>query len=233
VYLEDQYFWSLDAARALADALRRHPALRVVAIVPRFPDRDGRATRAASGIGRERAVDVLRRAGGDRFAVYDLENTEGTPIYVHAKVAIVDDLWMVIGSDNLNLRSWTHDSEISCSVIDSVRDDRAPTDPAGLGGGARLLARATRLRLWREHLGRDDDHDLVDPINGFDALASSAAALDRWHATGRQGPRPPGHLRVHHDERVRRPTRWWALALHRLLLDPDGRPRALARAGRF
>ena len=32
VYLEDQYLWSVDAARALGDALRRHPALRVVAV---------------------------------------------------------------------------------------------------------------------------------------------------------------------------------------------------------
>jgi phosphatidylserine/phosphatidylglycerophosphate/cardiolipin synthase-like enzyme len=234
VYLEDQYFWSLDAARALAEALRRSPALYVVAIVPRYPDRDGRATEAASGIGRERVVDILRRAGGDRVAIYDLENVEGTPIYVHAKVGIVDDVWMAIGSDNLNRRSWTHDSEISCSMIDSERDDRAPVDPAGLGDGARVLARTTRLSLWREHLERDDhDDDLVDPIDGFDALARSAAALDAWHAGGRRGPRPPGHLRVHREQRVGRLTRWWALAMHRALLDPDGRPRSMARAGEF
>ena len=207
-------------------SLRSSLASPIAMAARRVPRRD---------IGRERVIDILRRAGGERVAVYDLENAEGTPIYVHAKVAVVDDLWMVIGSDNLNRRSWTHDSELSCSIIDSVRDERAPTDPAGLGNGARQLARTTRLRLWSEHLARehDGDDDLVDPIGGFDVLARSAAALDRWHATGRQGPRPPGHLRVHREDRLRGPMRWWALTLHRLLLDPDGRPRALARDGRF
>ena len=235
VYLEDQYLWSLDAARALADALRRHPALRVVAVVPRHPDRDGRATSAAASIGRERVTKILRHAGGNRVAVYDLENTNGTPIYVHAKVCVIDDVWVMVGSDNLNRRSWTHDSEISCSVIDEARDERTPIDPGGLGDDARRLARETRLRLWGEHLGRanDDEDDLLDPILGFEALARTAAALDQWHATGQLGQRPPGHLRKHPSEHVRIPDRWWARTMHRVTLDPDGRPRRLARAGKF
>jgi phosphatidylserine/phosphatidylglycerophosphate/cardiolipin synthase-like enzyme len=230
VYLEDQYLWSLDAAHALADALRRRPTLRVVAVVPRYPDRDGRAASAAASVGRERVTKILRRAGGDRVAIYDLENTDGTPVYVHAKVCVIDDVWVVVGSDNLNRRSWTHDSEISCSVIDAIRDERAPVDPGGLSDGARRLARETRLRLWREHLARarDDDGDLVDPATGFDALVHSAAELDQWHATGQYGNRPPGHLRKHRLEHVRIPTRWWARAMHRVMLDPDGRPRRLA-----
>ena len=59
-----------------------------------------------------------RRAG---FAVYDLENDVGTPIYVHAKMFVVDDVWVAVGSDNLNLRSWTHDSELSIGALDSAR----------------------------------------------------------------------------------------------------------------
>ena len=60
---------------------------------------------SASSFGRERVLDELYAAGRDRVAVYDLENTEGTPIYVHAKLCVVDDLWMAIGSDNLKPRS--------------------------------------------------------------------------------------------------------------------------------
>ncbi|MEP6660062.1 MAG: phospholipase D-like domain-containing protein [Acidimicrobiales bacterium] len=235
VYLEDQYLWSIDAAHALADALQRHPALRVIAVVPRFADRDARGTRAAASIGRAYLTEILRRAGGDRVTVYDLENEAGTPIYVHAKVCVIDDVWAVVGSDNLNRRSWTHDSEISCSVIDTTPDDREPVDPGGLGDGARLLARETRLRLWREHTGRaaDDDGDLCDPVTGYDALLRSADELDRWHAAGGQGPRPPGHLRKHPPEHVSVWARWWAQTIHRVVLDPDGRPRRLARAGRY
>jgi hypothetical protein len=41
-YLEDQYLWSEDVAQALADALRRSPDLHLIAVVPRYPDQDGR-----------------------------------------------------------------------------------------------------------------------------------------------------------------------------------------------
>ncbi len=50
---------------------------------------------------------------------------------MHAKVCVVDDVWCSVGSDNFNRRSWTHDSELSCAVLDSRRDGRAPQDPAG------------------------------------------------------------------------------------------------------
>jgi phosphatidylserine/phosphatidylglycerophosphate/cardiolipin synthase-like enzyme len=233
VYIEDQYLWSRDAAAALAGALRREPELRVIIVVPRYPDRAGRFSAAASRVGREPVIDMLRDAGGPRVAFYDLENHEGTPVYVHAKVCIIDDVWMDVGSDNLNRRSWTHDSELSCAIIDTTLDGRAPEDPAGRGDGARRLARDTRLRLWREHLDRDarDDDELLDPISAFDAIARSAAALDRWHADGRRGERPPGHARAHRPERVSAATRAAVTPLYRTVLDPDGRPVDLRRSG--
>ena len=40
----------------------------------------------------------------DRFAIYDLENEAGTPIYVHAKTVVVDDTWVAVGSDKLHRR---------------------------------------------------------------------------------------------------------------------------------
>jgi hypothetical protein len=98
-----------------------------------------------------------------------------------------------------------------------------------------VLPREARLRLWREHLGRPDgdDADLVDPLAGLRVLREHADALDRWVAGGRVGPRPPGRLRRHRPEPVRGITAAWAGVLHRTLVDPDGRPRALRRADRF
>ena len=232
IFLEDQYLWSFDAARNITTALRREPELVVAIVIPRYPDPDGRVVGGASRIGREYVMRALTAAAPDRVAVFDLENTEGTSIYVHSKVCVVDDVWLAVGSDNLNRRSWTHDSEISCALVDSTLDTRAPVDPAGRGDGARVLARDTRLRLTREHLGRGaaDDHDLVDPREWFNAMRASAAALDAWHAGGRRGVRPPGHLRLHPADRVRGWRRIGQRTAHRLLLDPDGRPRALRRA---
>ena len=172
IYIEDQYLWAPFVADLLAAALRENPDLHIVAVVPRFPDKEG-AARWPSLVGREQAIRVCRAAGGDRFAIYDLENAAGTPIYVHAKVVVVDDVWAMIGSDNLNRRSWTHDSELSCAVLDATRDEREPRDPAGLGDGARAFARDLRLQLWREHLGLDagdDVNDLIDPASGLEVL---------------------------------------------------------------
>lgn len=228
VYLEDQYLWSAEVADLFAEALTREPDLHLVGVVPRFPDQGGRFGRPPSLVGRQDALDVVLRAGGDRVSVFDLENHAGTPVYVHAKVCVVDDVWANVGSDNLNLRSWTHDSELSCAVLDDEHDPREPRDPAGLGDGARRFARELRLRLWREHLDLPTDAtegDLVHPMSGLARLRASAAALDAWHDGGRQGQRPPGRLRPHRAEEPPAFTRLWARPLYRLFADPDGRPR--------
>src|SRR4029077_19360260 len=101
----------------------------------------------------------------------------------HAKISVIDDVWASVGSDNFNRRSWSHDSEIACAVVDATRDSRAPVDPAGLGDGARKFARDLRLQLWREHLGRaeGDDRDLIDPDEAYAKFRETAFALDRWH----------------------------------------------------
>jgi phosphatidylserine/phosphatidylglycerophosphate/cardiolipin synthase-like enzyme len=193
VYLEDQYLWSRPVARIIASALRDKPGLHVIAVVPRYPDSDGPITRMPGVLGQHEVIRACAGAGGERFAVYDLENHQGTPVYVHAKVVVVDDVWAMIGSDNLNRRSWSHDSELSIGVLDSKLDAREPRDPAGLGDGARTFARDLRLRLWREHLDRraDDVDDLLHPQEAFAAFRHQARQLAAWHKAGSSGWRPP------------------------------------------
>ncbi|GIF70326.1 phospholipase D [Asanoa ishikariensis] len=224
IYLEDQYLWSTEVATLFAEALKANPELHLVAVVPRHPDIDGRLALPPNQVGRELALRLCREAAHDRVHVFDVENHKGTPVYVHAKVCVIDDVWASVGSDNFNRRSWTHDSELSCAVLDETRDPRAPQDPGGLGDGARVYARDLRLRLMGEHLDRTDTDDLVDPAVAVAAMTESAEALDAWHRGGRTGPRPPGRLRAHAPERLPRLTRLWALPLYRLLYDPDGRP---------
>ena len=154
IYVEDQYFWSDVVAGTLADALRREPDLQVIAVVPRYAEDEGRFGGPPMHYGQRLAYDLLREAGGDRFSMFDLENDAGTPIYVHAKVCIVDDEWMTIGSDNLNLRSWSHDSELTCAVV----------DPDG------ELHRRLRTPLWAEHLGLPEDDPRLNDIDDPTAL---------------------------------------------------------------
>ena len=219
--------WSPHIARLLADALAAAPDLHIVVVVPRYPDVDGRFALPPNEVGRLEAIQVVSKVAPDRVHVFDLENRVGTPVYVHAKVCVIDDVWACAGSANLNRRSWSHDSELSCAVLDETPDEREPRDPAGLGDGARRFARDLRLRLLREHLDRPDDGsadaDLLAPDDVVRAVRAAADVLDAWHAEGRTGPRPPGRLRPHRPEKLPLHTRLWAAPAYRLVYDPDGR----------
>jgi phosphatidylserine/phosphatidylglycerophosphate/cardiolipin synthase-like enzyme len=205
IYIEDQYFWSDVVATTLAEALRREPELQVIAVVPRHPEEDGRLTGPPMDAGQRLAWDMLREAGGDRFAMYDLENAAGTPIYVHAKVCVVDDHWCTIGSDNLNLRSWSHDSELTCAIV----------DPDG------ELPHGLRTTLWAEHLGLPQDDQRLSDLGGAQALWSERV--------GAPGSRIRLHVPPAHSGR----TKAWARAAYRRLHDPDGRPRPLRGTTQF
>jgi phosphatidylserine/phosphatidylglycerophosphate/cardiolipin synthase-like enzyme len=210
IYVEDQYLWSSAVTEGIREALERAPELRVIAVVPRYPDQDGRISGPPA---RYAQLEALRLLESDRVAVYDLENEAGVPIYVHAKVCVVDDQWLTCGSDNFNRRSWTSDSELTCAV-DSPD-----------------LARSLRHELWSEHLDTDDPD--LDPVTGFDQWKQTAAALDDWHANGCQGPRPAGRIRHHRPEPITRFQSLWAGWLARHVYDPDGRPTALRRRNTF
>jgi phosphatidylserine/phosphatidylglycerophosphate/cardiolipin synthase-like enzyme len=234
IYVEDQYLWSEQIAALLARALERAPELRVIAVVPRFPDRDGTFSGPPNRIGQELAMGRVMRVARDRIAVYDVESETGWPIYVHAKVCVVDDVWAAVGSDNLNRRSWTHDSELSCAVMDETTDPREPADPGGLGDGARVFPRELRLGLWREHLGPDaPEEEMLDPLSGFELWHQAARALDGWHEAGRSGPRPPGRVRAHAPDPIPAWASWWSRPAYRYVVDPDGRPAHLRTRNRL
>jgi len=207
IYIEDQYLWSPEVAALFAAALQDNPELRLIAVLPLFPDQDGRISEPPNLVGRDRAITRLRKAAPDRVAFYGLESPTGVPVYVHAKACIIDDQWASVGSDNFNRRSWTHDSELSAAVC----------DPG--------FALALRLSLAAEHLDRPGPpDDLREPAQMFNAFAESARQLQRWYDDRCPGARPPGRLRPVDDRTLTPFTRTWASALNRLIYDPDGRP---------
>lgn len=160
VYLENQYFWthvyyspfavgerfhlSMSESpdmernvRELAAALQR--GATVAMVLPDHPNVGRFFTDA--GITRLRA-EAPEAAAQGRIQVFCLaasSDDEGEsnyrPIYVHAKVAIVDDLWSTIGSANLNNRGMRDDTEMNVATLDAE------------------LARGLRILLWAEHLG--------------------------------------------------------------------------------
>ena len=207
IYIEDQYLWSPEVAATFAAALHRNPQLRLIAVLPHFPDQDGRISKPPNLVGRGRAIATLRKAAPGRVAFYGLESPAGVPVYVHAKVCVIDDQWASVGSDNFNRRSWTHDSELSAAICDSG------------------YARDLRLNLAREHLDRrgpmDDLHDLAET---FTIFADCATKLQRWYDGHCQGARPPGRLRPANEGALTRFSRAWATPLYHLIYDPDGRP---------
>lgn len=73
-------------------------------------------------------------------------------LYVHAKVCIVDDKYVICGSSNINDRSQLgfHDSELSVVLQDT---DLVDINMDGTPYRAARLAHDLRSNLWREHLG--------------------------------------------------------------------------------
>jgi phosphatidylserine/phosphatidylglycerophosphate/cardiolipin synthase-like enzyme len=234
IYIEDQYLWSAEVAAGIAAALEQNPGLNVIAVVPRYPDSDGPLGGPPKRLGQLRAIETIRRVAPGRFGVFNLENRAGTPIYVHAKVCIIDDTWFTCGSDNFNRRSWTTDSELTCAVIDTTAGHREAAGADTGPGVSRPLAQGLRLQLWAEHLGLDqNDPRLHAPADGLGLWKDAADALDEWHKTGRRSPRPKGHVRHHSTEPVSRVQRLWAGPANRFLVDPDGRPRKMRGTTQF
>ncbi len=136
IYLENQFLWSTEVVDVLVDKLRKPPGprFRMVLVLPQRPSSGADTTRGQLG----RLIDADRGAG--RLLATTVRAHEGNradPLYVHAKVGIVDDRWLTIGSANLNEHSLFNDTEVNILTLDPD------------------LARETRLRLWAEHLECD------------------------------------------------------------------------------
>ncbi len=162
VYLENQYFWQhsyllVDVPllgadnpqmerniRELAAALRRDAL--VVMVLPDHPEPGRAFTDAGLTLLRKEAGDAAQDGRLQAFCLGTSTSQEDgehyRPIYVHAKVGIVDDLWSTAGSANLNNRGMRDDTEMNVAALDAE------------------LARSLRLMLWAEHLGLATNEDI-------------------------------------------------------------------------
>ena len=194
IYVEDQYLWSRRwRPRSVRPSeVTRVGADRGAATAPR-PGRP--VLEGADLLGRYQSLRMLHEAAGDRVAVYGLENHEGTPVYVHAEVCIIDDTWASVGSDNFNRRSWSHDSELSCAVIDEDADDGGADDR---GRGNLPFVRVQTATDPRPRTPRPSRWRRRRPVRSpgaFDRSPPPWPVSTTGTPTGDQGPRPPGRLR--------------------------------------
>ena len=147
VYLENQFLWAPEIVDLLADKLRHPPCdeFRIVVVLPAKANNGHDDTMGQLGVLVGADDDAGRLLA---TTIRSLSGHRDDRLYVHAKVGIVDDRWLTVGSANLNAHSLLNDTEMN--VV---------TDDPG-------LARETRLRLWSEHLGVDvsgeDPHAVVD-----------------------------------------------------------------------
>ncbi|MES2492999.1 MAG: phospholipase D-like domain-containing protein [Pseudomonadota bacterium] len=145
IYAESQYFASRRVAEALAERLARPDAPEVVLINPLTAD--GWLAQASMDTARVRLLHAIGEKDiGGRFRVF-VPYTGAKPIYVHAKLTIVDDEVVRVGSSNMNNRSMGLDSEADV-FIDARR-------PANDRAEVRDTIRDLRYRLLAEHCGLD------------------------------------------------------------------------------
>jgi phosphatidylserine/phosphatidylglycerophosphate/cardiolipin synthase-like enzyme len=127
IYLENQYFTSPVAAEALAERLSDPDGPDVVLISTRHsPHWFDRMTMDRA---RGDFVRRLRRADRHgRFHIYSPATRLGRIIIVHAKVAIIDDVHVRIGSANMNNRSGGFDTECDVAIEAESQADRAAVE---------------------------------------------------------------------------------------------------------
>ncbi len=162
IYIEDQYLIDMAASQALVTALPNIQHLTILIPHPSLSDLPGVWGR------RKAFITPLRQAGGEKVRVMVRRGWESQKphSYVHAKTWIFDDKFAVIGSANVNLRGWTHDSEIVVGVFDPSANDHTSF----------TFAHRLRIKLWAEHLNMNN-------ATGHALLADPIAGAKYWFAT--------------------------------------------------
>jgi phosphatidylserine/phosphatidylglycerophosphate/cardiolipin synthase-like enzyme/membrane protein DedA with SNARE-associated domain len=143
IYIENQYFTSWRVADLLVDSLRKEEGPAIVMVLPLMTG--GWLEQVTMDVLRHRVICRLQEADKyKRLRVCYPHNTELGEGYlsVHAKVMVVDDVLMRVGSANLSNRSMGLDSECDLAIEATTESQQT-------------LIRQFRERLLAEHFGMD------------------------------------------------------------------------------
>jgi phosphatidylserine/phosphatidylglycerophosphate/cardiolipin synthase-like enzyme len=175
IYMENQYFTSPVIAAALAARLAEVDGPEVIVVStgksPSWFDSLTMDTARAEVLHRLEQADKY-----NRFFAFAPLTQEGERIIVHAKVSIIDDKLLRIGSTNLNNRSMGLDTE--CDIA------AEPTDAIG-----RAAVRAHRHRTIGHWLGvSGDEYAAVEAVMGSTGAAICSFASPRLKPLGAEPP---------------------------------------------
>lgn len=172
IYIEDQYFlpfdWppchkrtglaqETDIIFQLGEAMKRGVRVAVVT-----PSNDEDWTHVYQKYQRDVGVNYLlsvKAAGATGDVVVASLRSGGADVYVHSKLMIVDDEFVLIGSANVGQRAMSYDGELHIGVVDS----------------ANTFAKQFRVTVWREHTGRSTAA-LDNPIAAYGHFKTDTAA---------------------------------------------------------
>ena len=170
IYIESQYFASDIVSQAIMERLREPHGPEIVVVNPLTAE--GWLEEQVMGSARSFILEQIERADhAGRFKIYYPVTAKKTPIYVHAKILIVDDRILKVGSSNLNNRSMGLDTECDLVV-------EAAQDAEGAAAIERSI-REVRHDLLAEHLGttRADVAAVEDREAGSQVAAIEALRL--------------------------------------------------------
>jgi len=168
IYAESQYFASRRIAEAIAHRLHEEDGPEIVVVNP--VSAEGWLEPIAMDTARARLVAALRDCDKHgRFRIFHPYTAAGTPIYVHAKITVIDDQVIRVGSSNFNNRSLRLDSECDVSI-----------DAAGDSATAGTIA-AIRNALLAEHLGVSPDRVVAK----LEETGSLISTIDGLRTAGR------------------------------------------------
>jgi len=173
IYIEDQYLVNFDVAQALNLKIRNRDFKRLVIVIQDpletedmlFPNRKRIKFK-------EFLFANTTPAERDKVALWMIDSkkakTKGYHPGLHAKLLIADDEIAIIGTANVNRRSFTHDSETSVVVFDS--DDTQPK-----------FAKQLREAIYREYDFSGNPYKFLsvyrDVNNDLDQRIMSAVAI--------------------------------------------------------
>jgi phosphatidylserine/phosphatidylglycerophosphate/cardiolipin synthase-like enzyme len=170
IYIENQYFTSEVIAKAIARQMEEYPELQLLIVLPNKAE--DAVVGPAIAYRQYRLIKLLRDTADNRsfvkqpippeksrvqvMSLFTMDKEfEPKPIYVHAKVAIIDDIWMTIGSANCSDRSFELDTELNCFLENAT------------------LAKSFRQRLWSEHM-QLPTAKVEDPLKGLKLIKNYA-----------------------------------------------------------